>query len=268
MDVDRLNEAFSSFAAASRVLDASYAMLKDRIEKLTAELEAKNRRVHELELQHERNKRLIAMGEMAANIVHEIRNPLCSIELYATMLEKELVEPVHKGLAAGIAAGIGNLNTILTNMLIFARPHRLALKEMQLDIAVEEAVSSVRPLGDRQNISIELSLAPFRIMGDKELLKQAFMNIIINAVQAASVSGYVRVSVEEREGRAAVVVSDNGEGIQKEHMEKIFDPFFTTKECGTGLGLAIASKIIQAHGGRISVESEPGKGSTFTIIFG
>lgn len=268
MDVERLNKAFSNFAAASRVLDASYAMLKDRIEKLTAELEAKNRRVHELELQHERNKRLIAMGEMAANIVHEIRNPLCSIELYATMLEKELVEPSHKGLAAGIAAGIGNLNTILTNMLIFARPHRLALKEMRLDLAVEEAVSSVRPFGSRRNVSIDLMPAQFQIMGDKELLKQAFMNIVINAVQAASDPGWVQVSVEDRGGGAAVVVSDNGEGIKKEYLEKIFDPFFTTKDGGTGLGLAIASKIIQAHGGRISVESEPGKGSTFTIIFG
>lgn len=259
-----MNEAFSVFKDASRSLEASYAALQERIERLTAELEEKNRRVRELEQHHERNKRLIAMGEMAAKIVHEIRNPLCSIELYATMLAGELEDENHRKLAEGISSGIAGLNGILTNMLIFARPHRLNMRHISLDRAVEDSVFMVQPYADRAGAEIETSMSPAMVKVDAELLKQVFMNIIINSIQAKAKS--VRIETCVRDGTAAVKIADDGEGIDPEHMERIFDPFFTTKESGTGLGLAISAKIIQAHGGVITVESRVGQGSVFTII--
>ena len=224
-------------------------------------------RLRELEVQQERNQRLISMGEMAAKIVHEIRNPLCSIELFASMLEKELMDTPHRDLAQGISTGIGNLNTILSNMLFFARPRRPSLKTVELEGTINESLNMLAPLLQSRKINIRHSTAPCAIKGDAELLKQVFMNIIMNAVQAMPDGGDISLSMNCRDNVVAVDIMDSGEGIASENVEKIFDPFFTTKDSGTGLGLAITSKIMQAHNGAITVRSEAGKGSTFSLVF-
>ena len=224
-------------------------------------------RLRDLEVRHERNQRLIAMGEMAAKIVHEIRNPLCSIELYSSMLEKDLTSTVHKDLAHGIATGIGNLNTILTNMLFFARPSRPVLRKIRLDAVIDEAVRMLLPMMDSRNVRLVRSLQEWEMMGDPELLKQAFLNMLINAAQAMQEGGDIRIGMEQRGGMVEVTIQDSGGGIPRENLEKIFDPFFTTKDSGTGLGLAIVNTIMQANGGYITVASEPERGSTFTLFF-
>lgn len=224
-------------------------------------------RLRELELRQERNQRLIAMGEMAARLVHEIRNPLCSIELFSSMLEKELATAEHKDLARGITTGIGNLNTILTNMLFFARPNRPALKMMRLDRVIEESVRLLIPMLDSRNVRISKSIGPCELRGDAELLKQVFLNVLINATQAMPNGGDIRVSMENERDTVAVSIKDSGSGIARENIEKIFDPFFTTKDTGTGLGLAIVNTIMQANGGYVKVSSEPGQGSVFNLHF-
>jgi PAS domain S-box-containing protein len=224
-------------------------------------------RLRELEVRHERNQRLIAMGEMAAKIVHEIRNPLCSIELYSSMLEKELTSTVHKDLAHGIATGIGSLNTILTNMLFFARPSRPLPKKIRLNAVIDEAVRMLLPMMNSRNVRLALDLRDCELMGDAELLKQVFLNMLINAVQAMPEGGDIKVSMERDAGMSVVHIEDTGRGIPRENLEKIFDPFFTTKETGTGLGLAIVNTIMQANGGYINVASEPGRGTLFTLSF-
>jgi len=224
-------------------------------------------RLRELEVQHERNQRLISMGEMAVKIVHEIRNPLCSIELYASMLEKELVNTEHQDLAQGISTGINNLNTILTNMLFFARPRKPAFKAIRLEEAIDESVGMLGPLLNTRKVRIERSITPCRIEGDRELLKQVFMNLIMNAVQAMPDGGVIAIRMTIRKNEVVVDIADSGEGIAPENVEKIFDPFFTTKDSGTGLGLAITSKIMQAHDGTITVRSDAGIGSTFSLCF-
>jgi signal transduction histidine kinase len=224
-------------------------------------------RLRELEVQHERNKRLIAMGEMAAKIVHEVRNPLCSIELYASMLEQDLSNTVHRDLAAGISSGISSLNTILANMLAFARPHRPARTPVRLDRIVGDALRLAGPFMEARGVRVAYDGQERTVEGDGELLKQALLNIIINAVQAVRDAGTVAVTIRFDDDNASVIVRDNGIGISRGNLERIFDPFFTTKESGTGLGLAIASSIMQAHGGSITVESEEGTGSTFHLHF-
>jgi signal transduction histidine kinase len=224
-------------------------------------------RLRDLEVRHERNQRLIAMGEMAAKIVHEIRNPLCSIELYSSMLEKDLTATVHKDLAHGISTGIGSLNTILTNMLFFARPRRPVLRRIRLDAVIDEAVRMLLPMMESRNVRLARSLQEGELLGDPELLKQAFLNMMINAVQAMPEGGDIRIGMERRAGTVEVTIQDSGSGIHRENLEKIFDPFFTTKDTGTGLGLAIVNTIMQANGGYITVASEPGRGSTFTLSF-
>jgi nitrogen fixation/metabolism regulation signal transduction histidine kinase len=224
-------------------------------------------RLKELETQHERNQRLIAMGEMAAKIVHEIRNPLCSIEIFSTMLESELYDTPHIELAKGISSGINNLNNILTNMLLFARPHKMTMKRIQLDKVVEDSLLMFIPIMKSRNIKLHKTIHKCEILGDSELLKQAFINIIMNAIQSMSSSGLLDIYLEEDDKSLVLYIKDTGEGIESDDLEKIFNPFFSTKDSGTGLGLTIASNILQAHKGYIKVNSKKGKGSTFSLYF-
>jgi signal transduction histidine kinase len=224
-------------------------------------------RLRELEIQQERDQRLKAMGEMAAKIVHEIRNPLCSMQLFSSMLESELEDSPRKELAQGISTGISSLNTILTNMLLFARPHRPSMKCIQLDRVVEESVSMLTPLIQSRNVRLRKSFSCCEVSGDEELLKQVFINIILNAIQSLPNGGDLEIMIKASNNSAVVHVKDSGAGINSRDLEKIFNPFFTTKDTGTGLGLTIASQIMQAHNGYIKVYSEENKGSTFSLHF-
>jgi len=224
-------------------------------------------RLRELEVQQERDQRLKAMGEMATRIVHEIRNPLCSMQLFASMLEGEVENTPHKELARGISTGISSLNTILTNMLLFARPHKPSSKKIPIDRVVEESVVILTPLIKARNIELKKSLRRYEVLGDEELLKQVFINVILNAVQALPNGGDLNVTMEKSGTSVIVHVKDNGPGIDSADIEKIFNPFFTTKDTGTGLGLTIASQIMQAHGGYIKVHSTEERGSIFSLYF-
>ncbi|HMK49938.1 MAG TPA: ATP-binding protein [Thermodesulfovibrionales bacterium] len=224
-------------------------------------------RLRELEHQHERNQRLVAMGEMSAQIVHEIRNPLCSIALFASMLEQDLRDPGQKDLAHGISEGIGSLNGILKNMLFFARPNKPLMKTVNLRNVMEDSLKLFAPLARSRNISIEHSLSDSSIKGDAELLKQVFANIIVNAIQAMPDGGRLSVETGKKDKHYVVDIGDTGEGIEQKFMESIFNPFFSTKDKGTGLGLAIASMIMQRHDGYIRVTSREGEGSVFSLGF-
>jgi signal transduction histidine kinase len=225
-------------------------------------------KMKELESQFERNRRLIRMGEMAAKIVHEIRNPLCSIELYATMLESGLGDAEEAKLARGISSGIRSLNNILTNMLLFAKQQKPSLNRIDAAGIVVEALILLEPMVGSRGTRIEQCVAGVpRLDGDPELLKQVLLNVLLNAIHATPAEGRIRVSAREEDGAAVIEVADEGEGIREEDLERIFDPFFSTKVKGTGLGLAITSKIMEAHGGFIRVRSEVGTGSVFALHF-
>jgi signal transduction histidine kinase len=223
--------------------------------------------VKELERQDERNSRLIAMGEMAAKIVHEIRSPLCSIELFSTMLSKDLEGTPHAEMSRGISTGIQSLNHILTNMLLFARNQKPSFREVELRNVIEESIKMLTPLIEIRGVSIARELKDEIINGDAELSKQVFMNIVLNAVQSMPDGGKLEVVMETGDEFITVAVRDEGEGIRPEHIEKIFDPFFSTKDRGTGLGLTIACKIMQCHNGFIKAFKNDHKGSTFCLYF-
>ncbi len=220
------------------------------------------------ERQRERNKRLIAMGEMSAKIVHEIRSPLCSIELYASMLADVIENSEHRELAKGICTGIKSLNNILNNMLFYVRPHELKYSEIYLEDVILQTINMLKPIAEGRNIKIDFSYKKGNLIkGDMELLKQAFINVIINALQASYDGQKIDISINNDCKSVTVDIRDFGVGIKAEEIENIFNPFFTTKERGTGLGLTITSMIIEAHKGNITVESEPGKGCLFKISF-
>ena len=219
------------------------------------------------EAEEERNKRLIAMGEMMAGIVHEMRNPLCSIELYASMLHKELEGTELESLARGVSTGVRSVNNILSNMLYFAKPRSPKLRPVSVQSIVEESLSLVLPVADSRNISISKSLINCSLCVDEGLIKQVLMNLFLNAIQAMEKGGNLGITTEVRDDGFCINVSDTGEGIDEATIERIFDPFFTTRQEGTGLGLSISLKIMQSHGGTIKVKSKPGIGSSFSLVF-
>jgi PAS domain S-box-containing protein len=217
------------------------------------------------ELQAKRTGRLAAMGEMAARIAHEIRNPLGSIELFSTMLIADLQESDElKTLAEHISAGVKSINNIVSNLLLFMRPDQ-QLDEQVLDVheALKDPLFFAGHLLDAQDdieVQTELTADTMFVNGDLELLKQVFLNLILNAIQALSDGGRLHISSHKTSGidgahLAEVHLTDTGRGIAKTELSKIFDPFYTTRKKGTGLGLTIVHNIVKMHGGCIDISS-------------
>lgn len=262
LPVELLNDAFNGFRDASRKLEEQYALLEDRIDELSCELAEKNRAL-------ERTRRLAAMGEMAARVAHEIRNPLGSMSIFATILERELgAEPEKQRLANHITSGIKSLDNLLSNMLLFAASPEAKLKPIDIRKVLEDSLVLAKG-HERENVSVKAEFCgQTALMADPVLLRQLFLNLVINAVDAMDGGGVLKVRtrvVDDRQRYMEIRVADDGRGIRKEHIDRVFDPFFSTKDRGTGLGLAIVSAVVNAHGGFIDVESKPGEGTSFTI---
>ncbi|MFQ5717357.1 MAG: nitrogen regulation protein NR(II), partial [Nitrospinales bacterium] len=230
-----------------------------------------------LEEEVQRNHRLKAMGEMAAGIAHEIRNPLGGIELFASLLRKDLKDdPEKKQIAEHICAGVKNMDRIISSILLFAKSPEPSRQKCEINGLLNELLESPSSVAFPDDIKIVRQFSPGELFGngDRALLKQVLLNVLRNAVQALPAGGELRLATQGSESSAAygnrrslviITVSDTGGGIPPENLAKIFNPFFTTRERGTGLGLAIAHNIIKAHQGTIEVDSRAGQGTTFTI---
>ncbi len=221
--------------------------------------------------EEERAKRLIAMGQMAASLAHEIRNPLGSMELYCTLLKKDLANlPSSLELAEQIHAGIKTLDRVINNCLQFARgsvPRRRKMNDAK-EIFQETAACLQHRVQLTGAILSFQDSGSHSIFADPYLINQALLNLIINALDACQAGQNEQsqpvveiLSDRSRNECWTVIVKDNGPGIPSAELEKIFDPFFSTKNGGTGLGLAIVHSIAAAHRGSIIIESEEGKGT-------
>ena len=228
-------------------------------------------RLIKLEEQANRTGRLAAMGEMAVRIAHEIRNPLGSIELFSTMLKDDLQDFEElKELAEHISSGVKSINNIVSNLLLFIRPDQQPDQQV-LDVheALKDSLFFAGHLLEAQNIiEVETELAdhPMPIRGDLELLKQVFLNLILNSIQAMSKGGRLRISTrkitrQDSTQWAEIRLGDTGCGIATADLSKIFDPFYTTRNKGTGLGLTIVHNIAKMHGGSIDITSCEGDGT-------
>lgn len=236
-----------------------------------------------LEDQAERNSRLIAMGELTAKMVSEVRNPLGSIEIFASILQRELAGDVERHRIVGhIIQAVRSLDNLLANYLIFTQSPRPKLQKIPVAAWLDEAANFVSLLPRAKPLEIIKKYHARQpwIMGDRELLKQVALNLMLNAIQAMPAGGKFVIEtrdekdnsmrkgstrIRKRKEGVAIRFADTGTGIAAEHLEKIFNPFFTITEGGSGLGLAIVNNIVQAHGGMIEVNSTTGKGTSFTI---
>jgi signal transduction histidine kinase len=225
--------------------------------------------VKALQEHNQKIERLSAMGEMAVELAHEIRNPLGSIELFASLLVKELSGDPRRW-AENIRIGIRSLNNIVSNMLHFANPLSPAVANVSVHEVIQEVLRFTDPIMRQREVTVYKSLDAENsvIPGDSELLKQMMLNLILNAMNAMPAKGSLNIATRNIGPSLELEVRDTGIGIPSENLSRIFDPFFTTNRKGTGLGLSVVHQIVEKHSGTIRVSSEINRGTTFTIVFG
>ena len=228
-----------------------------------------NQQLREAEATVRRTERLAALGQLSAGLAHEIRNPLSTIKTSAEMLAQNV--PSDNALAhemAGfISSEVDRTNALVTRFLDFARPLAVRVEKTDLAQLIDRAVVELEKHSPPLDVSIYKNyapdIAPFLL--DGQLMERVMYNLLLNAAQASPPQGTVTVKTRQLDETVEIDVIDRGPGIEPKHLESIFNPFFTTKPSGVGLGLAIVSKIVDEHGGKITVESEPGEGSVFRV---
>lgn len=260
---DALGDVLRDYMDVARRLQETHVTLQAEVERLRQELASKDREL-------ERRRRLAALGELAAGVAHEVRNPLGAIALYSGLLRSE-VQTAGVAAAAGlldkIETGIAAIDAVVRDTLALA-PRDGRTTECNLDELIERAAEVSASVLERQRVRVELELAerPAAVVGHPDGLQRVLVNLIGNAAEASPPKARVRVRLERADDEQwAVRVLDDGTGLPDEVMDRIFDPFFTTKEHGTGLGLTIAHRLVEAHGGQLTAANRPSGGAEFEI---
>lgn len=227
--------------------------------------------IKQLQNQMQHAKTLAALGEMAATVAHEIRNPLAGIGGFAGLLERDLEgDDPRRALVKKIVQGVSSLNKIVSNLLVYTRPMELQMQRVDFIQWMEDILryAELEIEKDHKEILIERDYRFEKIEAriDPEKFQQVFLNLIFNAIQSIEGKGRIILRIDlDASDFLRVAIIDDGRGIQPEIISKIFNPFFTTKEQGTGLGLAIVQRIVALHGGTISVTSVPTEATQFEI---
>ncbi|HVI07644.1 MAG TPA: ATP-binding protein [Candidatus Binatia bacterium] len=219
--------------------------------------------------QMSRAEHLATLGELAAGLAHEIRNPLAGIAGVVEIIGRDLpATSPARAVVKDVRIEIAQINHILSDLLQTARPHKPEIRRSDLNTTVEHAVMLARQQALSRPIEITLKKDPElpEIEHDSDQIHQVLLNLLLNAIQAIDGKGSIRVEIATRDAGAAITITDTGRGILPEHLPNIFRPFFTTKGNGTGLGLSLARRIVEEHQGHIDVISAVGKGSTFAVV--
>ena len=262
-----LAQVIQAYHRVTERLERSHETLTSEVQRLQGQLASANAAL-------QRSRRLAALGEMAAGIAHEVRNPLASIQLYAGMLRDDLADrPEQRDLAGKIGHAVRGLDAIVNDVLTFSREMKVRPVPGGVRQAFEYAVEVVRPMIDAAGVEVRYEVDHehedgLEVPHDPELMQQALVNVLRNAVQAMERNDAPRtltLTAARDGGTVLLNIADTGPGIGEEAIDRIFNPFFTTRPTGTGLGLAIVHRIIDAHGGSIAVRNGPAGGAAFTI---
>ncbi|MCK5272814.1 MAG: hypothetical protein KAJ52_09550 [Sedimentisphaerales bacterium] len=267
--IDQLSSVLASYNETTSRLHNSYQQLNKEVARLRLELREKNEQL-------ERKSRLAALGEMAAGMAHEIRNPLGGLQLYASLLDRELSgQNEARQWVEKMSRGIGTLDAIVSDILAFTQDQSCAKTEVNLSALLSEVLDYVRPRIESRPVSINHDDVDRELIVcvDFNMMKRILLNLILNAVEAveaAGEQGCVTVSAcccrDKSNFNTRICVADTGGGICPEQMNKIFNPFFTTKDTGTGLGLAIVHRLVECQGGIITAAHNQPQGAKFTIL--
>ncbi len=264
--IEELGRIILAYSEVMEKLQQSHEQLTEMVSGLQAELSEKNKLL-------ERKERLAALGEMAAGMAHEIRNPLGGIQLYASLLAKDVnAMPASLQLVHKISGGVRRLEGLVSQVLNFTRESQVSRAETDLAEIIATAIELAQPKRIEHRVDIQLKGEPrLMVRADEQLLGQAVLNLLLNGIEAMENGGtlfvqFARATEEDGEARQLkVTIRDSGPGIPVAILDRIFNPFFTTKDFGTGLGLAIVHRIIDAHDGTITVTNPPGGGAQFEI---
>ena len=210
-------------------------------------------------------KSLATLGEMAAVVAHEVKNPIAGIRGALQVITARMpVDQRDRTVLLDIITRLDALNRIVQDMLMFARPRALRQEPVPLGSLLRETAALIERDPGMLNLEIGVS-GSADIVGDREMLQVVFQNILMNAAQAMECRGRIDVTIAVSDGRCRVAVADRGPGIPGDVREKAFDAFFTTKHRGTGLGLPIAKRVVEAHGGAMQIEVPPQGGTTISV---
>lgn len=225
-----------------------------------------------LEVQIQRAERLAALGRLAGGLAHEIRNPLAIVRAAAQILHQQLEPHAQLGeYTRVIQTEIDRVDRLIEQLLSYSRPRPLSRGPVDVGALVDRAVALTHAYAAQHGVRVEQEVAMDlpSLEGDAELLHQALVNLILNAVQATPAEGVVHVraaaAIHERRQIIELIVRDTGRGIPTDDLSRIFDPFFTTRSDGTGLGLSIVQQIVQDHQGGVDVQSQPDRGTEFAL---
>ena len=262
--LEELGRIIRAYSQVTDKLQRSHDRLEQTVRHLRDELSEKNRQL-------ERRNRLAALGEMAAGMAHEIRNPLGGIQLYASMLANDLAsQPGPAELVRKIAGGVKRLEGLVSSVLQFTREINVNPAPADLAQLVAGAMEMAQPRADAAGVRLDVAgpdAMPVHVDGN--LISQALLNLVLNAIEAIGGAGVVTVRygpVEPGRGKIfTLCVSDSGPGIEPRILDRIFNPFFTTKETGTGLGLAMVHRIVDAHEGTITASNGAAGGARFEM---
>jgi len=275
---------FVMLTAFVGILTAMLLGRMEREEKARAELSIAHRELSEYVQQIKdsqdqliRAEKMTSLGQMAASMAHEINNPLGGVLIYTKLLAKNVADDAFSKEEAlerlsKVESEVGRCSKIVRNLLDFARQSEPAMKLVDMNQVLEQVLSMVGHQARLQNVEVvkEFTSPLPKVMADFDQLQQVFTNLMLNGIQAMPEGGTLTLRTSAENGKVRVDVEDTGCGIPKEHLNKLGTPFFTTKEKGkgVGLGVAVVYGIVERHNGKVSVQSEVGKGTTFTVYLG
>jgi len=257
MEMDKFIELF-----VYTVIGVITGILSGKLHKRTEEIYEAEERLHAAD-------RLSSVGELAASVAHEIRNPLGSIKGAVEILEDDFPDDHPKYEFFSIIRNeVTRLNAIVEEFLGLSRSRKPARNPVVLNEVVRAVAMLVSFKARKRKVEIEVSVpGNLQILGDADLLKQAFLNILLNSVESIPNGGEISVTARDYQEYIVLEIEDTGAGVPEEYMKKMFDPFFSTKGSGTGLGLSIARRIVETHGGTITARSQVGEGTLMTMKF-
>jgi signal transduction histidine kinase len=255
-----LDTVLAAWQEATLRLEQTHKSLSEEVKRLTDELEIKNRELA-------RKNRLADLGQMASHVAHEVRNNLVPVTLYLSLLRRQIAgDGKNLELLDKITTGFNALDATVNDLLHFTAERDPHLKTFALKRLIEDVCLSLSPQFEAQGIETIVGIAPAqRITADRDMLRRAVLNLLLNAVDVMPDGGRIILSAADNGGYVELKIADTGPGLPADVQRRVFEPFFTTKPGGTGLGLAIVYRIAEAHKGTVTAANDPGGGAVFSM---
>lgn len=258
--VDKTNEKINLFYIYEKIIPLFLSLLTASVFGIIVVYQKQKQKIAELKLKEERDTKLQIIGLLASRLAHDIRNPLSVIKATVEIMSTNKKTKDESNAVVRINNAVSRISYQIDNVLDFVRSKPLVLEDADISTIVNKSIKSmIIP----EQILVKLDLHPIKIRCDPRQLEVVFVNLIRNAVEALNDIGVITIRAIEKEKFAHISIEDSGEGVPTEMMDKIFEPLFTTKQTGTGLGLSSCKSIVEMHGGKITISSNP---STFTVI--